>query len=61
MIYRGYSIVKSSHPTRVEPKRQTYDIQHNGELRKANIATIDTAKLVIDLMIKLGRWEDKGK
>lgn len=61
MIYRGYSIVKSSHPTRVQPKRETYDIQHNGELRKANIATIDTAKLVVDLMVKFGSWKDKGR
>lgn len=61
MIYRGYRIVKAAHPTPVQPKRTTYDIQHDGEVLRANIATIDMAKLIIDLMVKLRRWENRDK
>lgn len=61
MIYRGYRIVKAHHPTPVQPQRMTYDIKYNGEALRTNIRTIDTAKLIIDLMIKLRRWKDKGK
>lgn len=61
MIYRGYRIVKAAHPTSVQPKRTTYDIKHDGEVLRANIATIDMAKLIIDLMVKLRRWENRDK
>ena len=61
MIYRGYRIVKAVHPTPVQPRRTTYDIQHAGEALRANIATIDMAKLIIDLMVKLRRWENRDK
>lgn len=61
MIYRGYSIVKAAHPTPAQPRRETYDIKRGGEVYKANIASLTFAQIVVDLMIKLGRWEGKGK
>lgn len=60
MIYRGYRIVKALHPTPVQPKLMTYDIKdRDGKVYKANIASLTTAQIVIDLMIKLRRWPDK--
>lgn len=62
MIYRGYRIVKAPHPTPAQPKHMTYDIKDSdGKVYKANIASITNAQIVIDLMIRFRRWEDKGK
>ena len=60
MKHRGYSIVKASHPTVVNPNRETYDIMDGDTVRKANISTVDTAKMVIDCMIKWQFWFDKS-
>lgn len=54
--YRGYEIVSAKHPTPFDPQRTTWDIVDGDRLRKANIATIETAKHMIDTMIKYGYW-----
>lgn len=59
MKYRGYDIVKAPHPTTFNPKRETYDIMDGDKVRKANISTIETAKKVIDTMIKYGYYHEK--
>lgn len=56
--YRGYEIVSAKHPTPFDPQRTTWDVVDGDRLRKANIATIETAKHVIDTMIKYGYWPD---
>ena len=60
MKHRGYEIVKVPHPSTFNPKRETYDIMDGDTLRKANISTIETAKKVIDTMIKYGYWLDRS-
>ena len=61
MIYRGYRILRTSHPTRIVPGYMGYDIKHADQLLKVNFATIDGAKFYIDLMIRVGRWPDLKK
>lgn len=62
MIYRGYRIVKAHHPTPCQPRREAYDIKDSdGKVYKANIASMTTAQIVIDLMIKFKRWKDRSK
>lgn len=62
MYYRGYKIVKAPHPTPFQPKRETYDVKdRDGKVYKVNIASLTTAQMVIDLMIKFGLWKDKSK
>lgn len=61
MIYRGYRILRTLHPTRVVPGYMGYDIKRADQLLKANFATIDGAKTYIDLMIRVGRWPDLKK
>lgn len=56
--YRGYEIVSAKHPTPFDPQRTTWDVVDGDRLRKANIATIETAKHMIDTMIKYGYWPD---
>lgn len=56
--YRGYEIVSAKHPTPFDPQRTTWDVVDGDRVRKANIATIETAKHVIDTMIKYGYWPD---
>ena len=60
MKYRGYGIVKAPHPTTFNPNRETYDIMDGANIRKANISTIETAKKVIDTMIKYSYWVDRS-
>lgn len=60
MKYRGYGIVKAPHPTTFNPKREAYDIMDGDKVQKANISTVDTAKKVIDMMVKHGFWKDRG-
>lgn len=61
MKHRGYEIVKAPHPTTFNPKRETYDIMDGDRVRKANISTIETAKKVIDTMVKHGYWPEKNE
>lgn len=61
MYHCGYKIVKAPHPTPVIRRRMAYDIKRDDDLLKANFATIDGAKLYIDLMIRLHRWPDLRK
>ena len=56
--YRGYEIVSAKHPTPFDPQRTTWDVVDGDRVRKANIATIETAKHVIDTMVKYGYWPD---
>lgn len=60
MKHRGYKIVKVKHPTPFNPYRETYDILAGDAVRRANISTIETAKMVIDAMIKWGYWQDRS-
>ncbi len=60
MKYRGYSIEKIPRPTTFYPNRETYDIMDGEKVRKVNISTIETAKHVIDTMIKYGYWHDRS-
>ena len=60
MKYRGYEIVKTLHPTNINPHREAYDIKDGDKVRKSNISTIDTAKKVIDTMIRFGYWHDRS-
>lgn len=59
MKYRGYEIVKALHPTTFNKNRETYDIKDGDKVRKANITTIETAKKVIDTMLKYKQWPDR--
>ena len=61
MKHRGYDIVKALHPTPINPKREAYDIMDDYAVRKANISTIDTAKAVINAMIRCGFWVDRSE
>lgn len=58
--YRGYDIVKASHPTPFDKNRETYDIMDGDRVRKANLATIELSKRVIDTMIKYSMWHDRS-
>ena len=59
--HRGYEIIKAKHPTPINPNRESYDIVTDGVIiRKANISTVETAKFVIDTMIKHRIWEDRS-
>lgn len=58
--YRGYGIVRALHPSTTQPDRMAWDIVDGDRLRKANIATIETAKRLIDTMVKYGYWPEKG-
>lgn len=59
-IYRGYKIVRALHPTNIDPSRMAWDVFDGDRLKKVNISTIDTAKHLIDVMIKYGYWPDNG-
>lgn len=58
--YRGYGIVRALHPTRLSPDRMTWDVFSDGKVRYSNIGSIETAKHLIDAMIKWGYWPEKG-
>lgn len=60
MKHRGYEIIKAKHPTTFNKNRETYDIMDGDAVRKANISTIETAKKVIDAMVKYGYWKDRS-
>ncbi len=60
MRYRGYTIAQKNHPTPCNRNRQAWDILDGDKLKKANIASLDTAKHVIDIMVKYGYWEDRA-
>lgn len=60
MKYKGYAIVKRNYPTPINPRREAYDIMDGDRVRKANISTIETAKHVIDTMIKWNYWQDRS-
>ena len=61
MKYHGYEIVKAKHPTPLKPNRETYDILDGDKVRKTNIASLETAKHVVDVMCKWGHWPDKSR
>ena len=58
--YRGYGIVRALHPTRLSPDRMTWDVVDGSRVRRGNIASIETAKHLIDAMIKYGYWPERG-
>lgn len=59
MKYRGYEIVKVPHPTTFNKHRETYDVVAGDKVRMANILTVETAKKVIDTMVKYKHWPDR--
>ena len=61
MKHRGYEIVKVKHPTPFNPNREAYDIMDGYAVRKANISTIETAKKLIDTMVKYHYWHDRSE
>lgn len=58
--YRGYGIVRALHPTRLSPDRMTWDVFSDGKVCYSNIGSIETAKHLIDVMIKWGYWPERG-
>lgn len=61
MKHRGYDIVKTSHPIPCNPHREAYDIMDGEKVLKGNVSTVDTAKAVIDALIRVGIWTDRSK
>lgn len=55
-LYKGYVILQAPHPTALNPTRRAWDIMDGEKVRKANISTVETAKHVIDTMLKYGYW-----
>ena len=60
MKHRGYEIVKAKHPAPFNLNREAYDIVDGAVICKGNISTIETAKMVIDVMVRHGIWKDKS-
>lgn len=60
-LYKGYVIRQAPHPTVLNPTRQAWDIMDGDKVRKANISTIETAKHVIDTMLKYGYFKPMDK
>ena len=59
--YKGYVLRLMPHPTALNPTRMAWDIMDGDKVRKANISTIETAKHVIDTMMKYGYWGVKNR
>lgn len=55
--YMGYKIRQAAHPTPANPNRMAWDIYDGDRVRKGNISTLETAKHVIDVMLKYGYWK----
>lgn len=58
--YRGYEIISAKHPTPFDPQRTTWDVVDGDRVRRGNIASIETAKRLIDTMVKYGYWPERG-
>lgn len=56
--YRGYAIIRTRHPTPINPQRMTWDIVDGDRVRKSNIGSMEIAKHYIDVMIKYGYWKE---
>ena len=52
--------MRALHPTRLSPSRMTWDVVSDGRARYSNIGSIETAKHLIDAMIKWGYWPERG-
>jgi len=59
--YRGYTIIHVRHPTALNPARETWDIVDGDKLLKTNIASAETAKHVVDIMIQYYYMRDKRR
>ena len=57
--YRGYEIVRAWHPRPGDTWRMAWDVVCDGKVRRENIGSIETAKRLVDTMIKYGYWPDK--
>lgn len=57
--YRGYKIVRAWHPRPGDTRRMAWDVVCDGKVRRENIGSTETAKRLIDTMIKYGYWPDK--
>lgn len=58
--YRGYEIVSAKHPTPFDPQRTTWDVVDGDRVWRVDIASIETAKRLIDTMVKYRYWPEKG-
>ena len=58
--YRGYGIIRALHPSATQPDRMAWDVVDGDRVRRGNIASIETAKRLIDMMVKYGYWPEKG-
>lgn len=61
MKYKGYEIRKADYPTKHEPSRVGFDILRAENVKMRNVKDADTARWVVDKMIKAGQWEDLGE
>ena len=59
--YRGFTIIRARHPTALNPARETWDIMDDDKLLKTNIASAETAKHVVDIMIQYYYLHDKRR
>lgn len=59
--YRGYTIIRARHPTALNPARETWDIMYDENLLKTNIASAETAKHFVDIMIQYYYLHDKRR
>lgn len=57
--YKGYEIVRAWHPRPGDTRRMAWDVVCDGKVRRENIGSIETAKRLVDTMIKYGYWPDK--
>lgn len=57
MMYKGYEIRKADYPIKAAPSRAGFDILRAEDVKMRNVKDVETAKWVIDKMIKAGQWE----
>ena len=58
MMHKGFEIRRADYPIKAAPSRAGFDILRAEETYMRNVKDIDTAKWVIDKMIKAGQWKD---
>ena len=56
--YHGYGIAIERSPTWANPYRCTYPIYDGEKKRHSGWTSIETSKLMIDVMLRLGIWKE---
>ena len=59
MTYKGFEIRKADYPIKAAPSRTGFDILRAEEVYMRNVKDVDTARWVIDKMIKAGVWKEE--